>query len=424
MAFLAAFPWEAAGLDPATLAAMADEFGRIYEDRQPGRKPRWRIYLGKRAGRALYISRLPTRSGITLPSFETREHAELLLESMRSAIRSGAAAPDELIDAYLPEEFTKELVETWCAKYLRYWEGRINAGEKSPTSHRELVRWAKSDGHWGYWWGRDVRSLTNGDVREWHAWLVARKIGPKTRKNVSDGFRAMLNWASASAATGRGQAWPVPVFPTVSYAKPATPTVPIERVLSILDQIPWESRGIFLAIGFESVRFGTAAEAELADYDAETREILWSRARKGQRLDAPVGPQKNREVTRRPPWAPELIEWLSWRVAQTTDQDRLAGRAQALFWHPEANNAAKKWNYTSYRRTWNDACKAAGEKIAPQAGTRHSILSRLAEVLTPHELQSQSQHRSLQSLSHYTTGARANHAAMVRAIRGRNDLSS
>ena len=76
--------------------------------------------------------------------------------------------------------------------------------------------------------------------------------------------------------------------------------------------------------------------------------------------------------------------------------------------------------HTSYRRTWNDACEAAGEKISPQAGTRHSILSRLAEVLTPHELQSQSQHRSLQSLSHYTTGARANHAAMVRAIRGRN----
>ena len=48
---------------------------------------------------------------------------------------------------------------------------------------------------------------------------------------------------------------------------------------------------------------------------------------------------------------------------------------------------------------------------------RHSILSRLAEVLTPHELQSWSQHRDLDSLAHYTTGVRPNQAAVVRAIR-------
>jgi hypothetical protein len=49
--------------------------------------------------------------------------------------------------------------------------------------------------------------------------------------------------------------------------------------------------------------------------------------------------------------------------------------------------------------------------------TRHSILSRLAEVLTPDALKSQSQHRRLQRLAHYTVGAKPNHAAMVQAIR-------
>ena len=38
---------------------------------------------------------------------------------MRSAIRAGFQTPDEVIDDYLPHEFSKELIETWVAKYLR-----------------------------------------------------------------------------------------------------------------------------------------------------------------------------------------------------------------------------------------------------------------------------------------------------------------
>ena len=191
---------------------------------------------------------------------------------------------------------------------------------------------------------------------------------------------------------------------------------PIERVLKILEAIPWEHRGIYRAIGFESVRFGAAAPMTLEDYDPQTGEIHWHKARQGQRLNSPIGPQKNHEDTRRVPWAPELVRWLEWRMAQVTDEQRLSGEASALFWYPKSRGRQKEWHYTSYRRVWQDACAKVGEKIGPQAGTRHSILSRLAEVLTPHELQSQSQHRSLQSLSHYTVGAKANHAAMVTAI--------
>jgi hypothetical protein len=111
---------------------------------------------------------------------------------------------------------------------------------------------------------------------------------------------------------------------------------------------------------------------------------------------------------------------MKWRHEQASDADRLAGHAQSLFRHLDAHNVEKTWNYTSYLRKWNAACTKAGESISPQAGTRHSILSRLAEVLTPYEFQDQSQHWSLQSLPHYTTEVRANHAAMVKAIRAQH----
>ncbi len=398
---------------------MANEFGGIYETRQKGRKPRWRIFLGKRDGRMLWISRLPSRRGTKLPPFESREQAQTLLDMMRSAIRSGGTTPDEIIDAYLPEEFSKELVETWATKYLDHWRARVSSGDKSPNTLREIERWSKAEGHWGWWWNRDARTLTNGDVEEWHRWLAARVIpetdrtlGAKTRNNISDGFRAMLRWASMSGAQGAGQAWPVPNFPHVSYSKTRTATLPVERVLKVLEAIPWERRGIFLAVAFESLRFSAGAAHLLEDYDTKTGEVFWHRGRQGQRLDAPVRGQKNNEATRRVPWAPELIRWLNWRVEQATDEDKLAGRAQSLLWDPLAHNSDKAWNYTSYRRCWNAACLKAGEDIAPQAGTRHSILSRLAEVLTPDALKGQSQHRSLQSLAHYTIGAKPNHAAM------------
>ena len=81
--------WDALGFDPATLTAMADEFGHVHEDAQPGRKTRWRIYLGKRGGRPLYLSALPTRLSAKPPRFASRRAAEVVLEMMRSAIRPG-----------------------------------------------------------------------------------------------------------------------------------------------------------------------------------------------------------------------------------------------------------------------------------------------------------------------------------------------
>lgn len=76
-------------------------------------------------------------------------------------------------------------------------------------------------------------------------------------------------------------------------------------------EAPWaiRRRGIYFARTFESVRFETACATLLEDYDAVTGMILWHRGRQGQRLDSPVGTQKNRENTRREVWAPPLRDW-------------------------------------------------------------------------------------------------------------------
>jgi hypothetical protein len=161
--------WDAVGFDPATLKAVADELGRIHEDAQAGRKTRWRIYLGKRDGRILYLSGLPTRLSALPPRFPSRESAEAVLEMMRSAIRSGENTPSEVIDAYLPSEYSKELVETHVEQYVTRWRALVKSKKRSPNTLLDIERWTKPGGLWGWWKGRDIRSLTNGDVEQWHA---------------------------------------------------------------------------------------------------------------------------------------------------------------------------------------------------------------------------------------------------------------
>lgn len=410
-------PWDLPE-DPATVLAMASDFGQVYSDNPGGgRGLRHRIYLGKRDGRNVFVTGTPDPFDRSKRiRFQTREQAEQCLTLIRARLMAGWDIPSVLA-ALAPTDADRQLIEDWARRYLEHMRAQVETGERSPNTLRELERWAKPDGHWGWWWGRDVRALKNADVVSWHAWLAGRGIGAKTRRNASDGLKTFLRWASRAGATGAGAAWPVPAFPAISAPATRTPTLPVDRVLRVLEAIPWPRRGIFLAIAFESVRFGTACAALLEDYDPATGTIHWHRGRKGQRLDAPVRGQKNNAAVRREVWAPPLREWLDWRVAQATTEDRLAGRATALLWDPEANNAAKAWNYTSHRRAWGWACKAAGERIAPQAGTRHSVISALAGALTPHNLRAHTQHADLKSLAHYTVGAKPDHAAMVAVLK-------
>jgi hypothetical protein len=288
----------------------------------------------------------------------------------------------------------------------------------------DIERWTKPGGLWSWWYGRDIRLLQNRDVEEWHAWLAVRPrekrngtIRGKTQANASDGFRAFLNWAATSSSSGAGHAWPVPIFPVIDKDSEVTATISPERVMAIIEAIPWKQRGIFLAQAGESVRFSAAAPMQMSDIDPSTLELHWYKARKGRAIDSPVGVQKNKARVGREPWLPELRKWLEWRLETADREAILAGKETALFWNPEADNPRREWGYDSYRDTWDEACGKVGEDIAPQAGTRHSILSKLAEILPEATLQNQSMHKDRRSLAHYTVGARPDPVAMVQAIR-------
>ena len=412
--------------DRAARYEMAQRFGRVTEERSASGGVRWRIDCGTIEGVRVRIAGRPNPIHPTrVIPFPSRAAAELEHEYLRAAILAGATAA-EAVAPYHSRQVVSALVESRAARYLNRWRIRVAQGKRSPTSLAELVRYAAPGGYWSWWYGRDIAKLSNRDVTQWQLWLGEQRkrghrghgerIGAKTQKNVCDAFRAFLR-SESDDADGQLR---VPRFPAIPQAEYAARTLSPDRLLAVLAAIPWARRGAYLAMAFEQLRVSEVVAHDLTDWDGE--ELHLHRGRKGHQVDAPIRENKTRSARRRRPWWPELVAWLEWRVAQASPADRLAGHACALFWNPTAENLAKRWGEGLLRRHWRRACSSVGVSIPLQEGTRHTVISRLAEVLSQAALQQQTRHASGISLAHYTVGARPDPVVMVHAIESRRDL--
>ena len=424
---------------------MARKWGSIETDRRPSGKVRHRINLGRVEVRGeKRLRRFEHGPAPSFLPFASRADAELELERCRARALANGESKADVVESFLPELVRRELFETWAARYEEHFVRLCEAGERSWNTLRDIRRWTHpgddthAQGYWRWWDGRDLRELTNADGTAWTTWLADQpsrsrgaaedeKVGAKTRRNVIDGFRSFLRWAATEAHTGAGMAWTIPVLKSPRYERGVTETISPEETRAVIDAIPWGKRGAYLAQAYETVRFGTMAATMIDDVDAESLELVWQRGRQGNTIDAPVGGQKNRRIVKRQPWDEELIKWLRWRLDQVRPEDRLQRRRRSLFWNPDAArhvNPDLKWSEKAFRATWWAAAKKVGVNVPPQAGTRHSTLSRLGELLTPHALRELSMHRDLSSLTPYTTGTRADRDAIVRAIGSGKEPSS
>ena len=113
-----------------------------------------------------------------------------------------------------------------------------------------------------------------------------------------------------------------------------------------------------------------------------------------------------------------LIEWLDWRLKQSTPEERLRGEV-ALFPNPTARNPAKRWGHQPVIEQWQQACDQVWINVPFQEGTRHSILTALSGELPERMLQAFSRHKDAKSLGHYAK-PRATKAT-IRRITGGDD---
>jgi integrase len=206
----------------------------------------------------------------------------------------------------------------------------------------------------------------------------------------------------------------VPTFPPIAVPEYVPRIISIEEQRRILDAIPWDRRGAFLAAATEALRVSEVRALSLDDWDG--KHLVIARAVQGRKVDAPIKHTKNRSSVRREPWDEEFRRWLDWRLEQATPATRLRGEV-ALCWNPDADNRAKRWSVPTLRRAWHLACDAAAvARVSFQQGTRHATITALAQVLPERVLRDFTRHRDPASLSHYAKPTAAPEA-IVRVLR-------
>jgi integrase len=394
------------------------ELGRIEVDRHRSGNLRFRVVIESK-GTVYRISRKQIAPGLDVP-FKTRESAQDVLDGIRLLIAQGHSI-QRAISQFLPTFSPEDLVENRLAEYLDHFRELVDQGKRSPSTLREVERYAQPDGHFSYWAGANVREITFGQVEDWHKWLGKRtnasrnnarkRLSLKTQKNVSDAFRAFLR-----RLRKRGEVDAVPEFPALEVPEYAPTIITLEQQAKILDAIPWERRGLFLCAATEALRVGELRALELDDYrDGMLRvaRAIQGKGRKERMADV----TKNRSAEWRELWSPALIEWLDWRVKQSTAEERLRGEV-ALFPNPTARSASKRWAHQPVIEQWKKACDEAWIDVPFQEGTRHSILTVLGSELPERMLQAFSRHRDAKSLSHYAK-PRATKAAIAK-VTGRH----
>jgi integrase len=288
----------------------------------------------------------------------TEELACRVLELVRAEVSRGKDLADALAQ-FQPATAAPNRCETKLEKWLEAKRREVKAGDRSPTYLRELERYAKDDGHFAFWHGRSIHEA--GDyaaLEDWSAWLADRGLGPKSRHNVMAAWRSFLGWLyrrSELRELPRDFPWP-----KVPEHAPARLSARSQR--AVLDAIPIEARGVFLAMALLGVRPGEAVVLRPAD--VADGWLTVAHARKGSRLDAPVRGTKSGSV-RRLPVPAELAEWIA--AHGPSREEQIAGAV--LFRNPRSGAA---WEHSGLWRTWRAACTVAGVRIAMYNGTKHT----------------------------------------------------
>jgi len=413
-----------AGLPPPSRAMCWDvvaSVGRIVSEEMPGGRVRHRLDFGWLDGKRIRVNSIPSPAGggRRLPISDEKT-AQRVLDAIRADMLSGKTL-EQALAPYRVGAASEDLVETQLAHYLATWDKLVAQGKRSPNSLREIKTYARIGGAFEHWWGWSIHRITGADIADWQL-LLGERVNPhtggviseKTQRNISDRFRTFLRWLH-----DRGRIAEVPRFPVIKTDRPVTKVLTIEDQRRVLDAIPYELRGAFLAAANHSLRMGEIRALTVDDY--KDGRIHVARAIKGATVGAPTGGTKNDSEEWIEIWNPELVEWIEDRLGRLTSEERLRGEI-ILFSNPRADrdtNPTQQWTPSALRRVWDRACRQVGVDINFQQGTRHTTTTALAPHLPERLLRKFTRHRTGAALNHYTARVEAPKAATIREIMGR-----
>ncbi len=380
---------------------MAREFGRVRKLRKKANGS-WIYELDLRPyGRT---TRLQVAQGHYISL--TKKIAQELLASIRSEITKGkhpAVASAPFVPA-LPYRVVDRL-----PAWLEMMEHRVHAGERSPTYLRELLRYARPDGHFSYLADLLPNEITYGALEDWLTWLsVERGLGPKTRANVLGAFQSFMGWLRKREEIER-----LPTFPEKPRSNYVPTTISTDAQERILDEIDEPFRGPFIAAVELLLRPGEIRALNVADF--RDGKLTVAHAMKGPNTDAPRMGTKTGDF-RVLLVGDRLAAWMETHV------DRTPARLQEpLFVNPRSNHSRNhegRWLADALRAEWKRAASAAGlPEIKMYEGTKHSTATALRGAgVALDVIQAAAGHKDPRSTERY---AQLAPTAVVEALRRR-----
>ena len=311
-----------------------------------------RVYLDFGRGRRLWSLHV----GDTKLAFDDRL-ARRTLERIRGLLSDGHTL-DEALAMFLPTNAPQNLVLARFERWLEVKQAEADAGGLSPTYIKTLRHYAKPEGVLSWWQGQSIHGVSYGALEDWMLWLGKRGLAPKSRKNMLGVFVAFLRWLHR-----RGDIREMPREIPWPRAPEHRPTVlPADAQDQVLEEIPEERRGIFLAMARLGLRNGEARALDASDFDGEYVTVGW--AMKGAKRNAERRAPKNGRW-RRLPVPDDLRAWIAGHVPKAARLE-----ARPLFVHP---NTGERWAPTAMSREWHEARERAGVPYCKlYEGARHS----------------------------------------------------
>jgi integrase len=335
--------------DRAVRWAAVAKLGRIRE-RTRAKSSRIEFYLDFRPYGRVWANR-----GVPLTD---RDGARRLLEFIRGEIAE-CGDPEGVLARYQSAKAKANLVPTRLERWLEVRKHHASEGETlSPTTIAEYIRYSKPEGHFTFFEDVSIHEITYGMLEDFDIWLASRNLGPKTRRNVLSAFLTFLKWLRQ-----RGEIREVPAYRLPRPPEHEPQLLGPAEQWRVLQTMPENERGIFLAMALMGLRPGEARALDVAD--VHDGWLTVDRAVKGKGASSPIrGTKTGKPKTL--PMPEDVSAWIERNVAT-------AGRLvrAPLFPNPSTGN---RWNHQALNRAWNRAVAAAGLPAVPlYEGTKHSF---------------------------------------------------
>lgn len=331
---------------------------------------RWMIDLRREADVRLYSDHGQV--------FYTEEDAERTLNVIRGRVARGEPLA-RIVDSYLPDDTKRFRVERYVKDWLRIKEHQSADGGVGVEYVRNLRSYAKSDGHFSFWYTKTLHEVTFKTVQEWRFWLREERKLTNARyiRSVMGHFHAFLSWLRDC-----GEIETIPRFDYPKIAKYKPRILTMDTQAQILAAIPEEARGVFLVCAL-AVRPNEARALEVRDY--EDGWLTIRQAYRGPNVGSEISEGDKRGDFKRIPLVDregnklEAALWIERHVLP----HRL-GRAP-MFLNPSRGT---RWSARALRAWWGRACDEVG---VPRGrfyeDTKHTFGTDLARKKVPERLQ-------------------------------------